>query len=61
MKKVVPFVLVSAFALMGCMAAEIIGQKPDGNEIRLMFYPGGSTLDDLGSGPIDWLEATRPA
>jgi hypothetical protein len=47
MKKALPLVFVSAFALAGCMPAEIIGQKPDGNEIRLMFYPGGSILDDL--------------
>ena len=31
----------------GCMPAEVIGQKPDGNEIRVMFYPGGTVLDDL--------------
>ena len=39
--------LVSVLALSGCIPAEIIGQKPDGSEIRLAFYPGGSILDDL--------------
>mgnify|MGYP001043980651 CR=1 FL=1 len=39
--------LISAFSLAGCMPAEIIGLKPDGKEVRVMFYPGGSTLDDL--------------
>jgi hypothetical protein len=47
LKKLIPFIVVSAFTLSGCMNAVIVGTRPDGSEIRLLFYPGGSILDDL--------------
>lgn len=34
-------------ALAGCFPADLAGTRPDGGRISLMFYPGGSALDDL--------------
>jgi hypothetical protein len=47
MKKSLCAVTLCAVFVSGCMPAEVIGQAPDGNEIRVMFYPGGTVLDDL--------------
>ena len=47
MRRLFPIVLTSILALTGCMPADIVGRKPDGREVRVMFYPGGETLDDL--------------
>ena len=47
MKKIFVAIGFSSLVLSACMPAEVIGQKPDGQEIRVMFYPGGTVLDDL--------------
>lgn len=33
--------------LSACMPAEIKGEKPNGDQVTLSFYPGGTSLDDL--------------
>ena len=47
MKQALIAIGLGSIALSACMPAEVIGQKPDGQEVRVMFYPGGTVLDDL--------------
>lgn len=43
----VPLGILVAILLTGCLPAEITAQKPNGEKISAIFYPGGSALDDL--------------
>ena len=48
----IPFsrVAISAALLVflaGCFPSDINGRRPDGNNVKLLFYPGGNRLDDL--------------
>lgn len=47
MKKVVAIAIGAVFALTGCLPSEIVGQKPNGEKVVVMYYPGGTALDDL--------------
>lgn len=37
----------AVFVLSGCLPSEIVGQKPNGEKVVALFYPGGTALDDL--------------
>lgn len=39
--------LAPTLALAACFPTDLTGETPDGSQIELMFYPGGSRLDDL--------------
>ncbi|WP_041527053.1 hypothetical protein [Paracoccus aminophilus] len=39
--------LVAVVMLAGCFPTDLTGVRPDGTKITMMFYPGGSRLDDL--------------
>jgi len=47
MRRLCAIAIGAIFALSGCMPTEIVGQKPNGEKVTAMFYPGGTTLDDL--------------
>jgi hypothetical protein len=47
MKSLRTIAICSIFILSGCLPAEIVGQKPNGEKVVALFYPGGTTLDDL--------------
>ncbi len=47
MRKLLPGVTVIAALLAGCVPAEITGQKPNGEKVSVLFYPGANNLDDL--------------
>ena len=47
MRSVWTFAALALLALAGCFPTDLTGTKPDGGKITLMFYPGGSKLDDL--------------
>ena len=42
----VAFILMSLF-LSGCLAGAFDAKLPNGKTLRISFYPGGQTLDDL--------------
>ncbi len=41
----IPLILVMTFA--GCVPAAIEAKLPSGQTLKMSFYPGGNTLDDL--------------
>jgi hypothetical protein len=41
------FAIGAVFLLSGCIPSEITGQKPNGEKVSVLFYPGGTALDDL--------------
>ncbi|MBC6442178.1 MAG: hypothetical protein GDA53_03470 [Rhodobacteraceae bacterium] len=41
------FAIGAATFVTGCFPADITGRTPSGQEITLLFYPGGDNLDDL--------------
>lgn len=47
MKKLPIITIGAVFVLSGCLPSEIVGQKPNGEKVVAMFYPGGTALDDL--------------
>ena len=47
MNKLIPSGVLLTVLLAGCLPGEITGQKPNGEKVSALFYPGGTALDDL--------------
>ena len=45
--KSVFIILIAVLFLSGCLPSEIFCIKPNGEKIVVLYYPGGTTLDDL--------------
>lgn len=44
---IIVMAFVGMLSLSGCISSEVIGKKPDGSPVHVLFYTGGSKLDDL--------------
>ncbi len=46
-KLTISLAISAAPILSGCVPSEVVGQKPNGESVVALFYPGGAALDDL--------------
>ncbi len=41
------FIVGFLVLLSGCLPSEVYVQKPNGERLKVLFYPGGTKIDDL--------------